>query len=161
LKGQIKKYLSYRGFGFIEVENRESDIFFHVLNFPKTSLPTAGQDVEFTLINTPKGDEATEIKLIEEIKEIYSTEDDEEEKPESAPQEEVVEEIDNLNELNGVGPKYQELLRAAGINSIQKLSAETSEALYNKLNVVNAEKEITKRPPTLANVETWIKLAKE
>jgi cold shock CspA family protein len=160
LKGQIKKYLSYRGFGFIEVENRESDIFFHVLNFPKTSLPAAGQDVEFTLINTPKGDEATEIKLIEEIKEIYSAEDDEEEKPVSAPQK-VVEEIDNLNELNGVGPKYQELLRAVGINSIQKLSAETSEALYNKLNAVNAEKEITKRPPTLVNVETWIKLAKE
>jgi cold shock CspA family protein len=147
LKGKIKKFLSYRGFGFIEVEGQEGDVFFHVSNYPASVLPVKDQDVEFTLITTPKGNEATEIMLSEKT-----------EPKKQVDVVEQIEEVDNLDELDGVGPKYQELLRAAGIGSIQKLSTETAGDLYNRLNVVNMEREITKRPPTLANVETWINL---
>ena len=67
----------------------------------------------------------------------------------------------DLGELDGVGPKYQELLHAAGINSVHMLSSEAPADLLEKLNTVNLEKSITKRPPTLENVKAWINLANE
>jgi predicted flap endonuclease-1-like 5' DNA nuclease len=158
LKGKIKKYLSFRGFGFIEIEGSEDDIFFHISNYPKTVLPSKEQDVEFTIIDTPKGKEASEIKLIEKTAEKVETE---EEKEEPEVMEKEAETTDDLNKLNGVGPKYQELLRSAGINSTQELAKESPEELFDKLISVNEKNEITKRPPTLENVKAWINLAKE
>ena len=163
MKGKIKKYLSYRGYGFIEVEGKEGDIFFHVSNYPQTSLPQTGQEIEFTLTETPKGEEATEIKIFEKTDEILNEETEKITEPEQVdqpePQEET-EEADDLDKLPGIGPKYQELLRAAGINSTNKLSKEDPEELYSKLNKANDEKEITKRPPNLDNVKAWINLAR-
>ena len=154
MKGKIKKYLSYRGFGFIEIEGSDDDIFFHVSNFPRMALPSSGQDVEFTLTETPKGKEATEIQLIEKTIDI--------EKPEEPiVEEKEVEIVDDLDTLSGVGPKYQELLRSAGIQSKKGLAKESPEELFNRLMSANEEKEITKRPPTLENVESWINLARE
>ena len=82
------------------------------------------------------------------------------------PEEPIVEEkeveiVDDLDTLSGVGPKYQELLRSAGIQSKKGLAKESPEELFNKLMSANEEKEITKRPPTLENVESWINLARE
>ena len=171
LKGKIKKYLSYRGFGFIEIDDSEDDIFFHISQFPRTALPTAGQDIEFELVESPKGKEAQNIKIIEKTSEIFNTEPEEEkttrEEPktelETEPEPEKPEEpeVDDLDTLNGVGPTYQKLLRAAGISSKAKLVSETPEAIYDLLSKANEEHGITKRPPTLANVEAWINLAKE
>lgn len=164
MKGKIKKYLSYRGFGFIEIEDSEDDLFFHISNYPRTALPATGQDVEFEMFETPKGKEAKNIQIIEKTAEIFNT--TEEEAPEEEPEpveasepEPVVEQVDDLNTLNGVGPTYQKLLRAAGITSKAKLVAEKPDVVYDKLLKANDEKEITKRPPTLANVEAWINLA--
>ena len=160
MKGKIKKYLSYRGFGFIEAEGRENDIFFHVSNYPRTSLPTAGQEIEFTLTETPKGEEATEIQTIEKTADVFNTEKTGEELEAPAKPKVEVEEIEDLDKLPGIGPKYQELLRAASIKSIDKLAKEDPEELLDKLNTANMEKEITKRPPNLDNVAAWINLAK-
>jgi cold shock CspA family protein len=164
LKGKIKKYLSYRGFGFIEIEDSEDDIFFHISNYPRTALPATGQDVEFELIETPKGKEANNIQIIEKTAEIFNTIEEEapEEKTEpveASEPEPMVEEVDDLDTLKGVGPTYQKLLRAAGITSKAKLVSEKPETLYEKLMKANEESEITKRPPTPANVEAWINLA--
>ncbi len=161
MKGKIKKYLSYRGFGFIEIEGSDDDIFFHVSNYPKTALPLKGQEVEFTLSDTPKGKEATDIRLIEKTAEIVEAEKETDDKPEEKVEEKQVETVDDLDKLNGVGPKYQELLRAAGINSIQELAKESPEELFKKLTDANEKNEITKRPPKVENVEAWINLAKE
>ena len=68
-------------------------------------------------------------------------------------------EIDDIAKLEGVGPKYQELLRAAGITSIKTIAESNPEALYSKLIETNMETGITKRPPTLKNIEEWIKAA--
>ena len=68
-------------------------------------------------------------------------------------------EIDDIAELEGVGPKYQELLRAAGITSIKTIAESNPEALYSKLLETNMETVITKRPPTLKKLEEWIKAA--
>lgn len=65
VKGKIARYLSLRGFGFIEVEEQERDIFFHMSNFPPRTIPVQGQMVEFEMIETPKGLEAFNIQVID------------------------------------------------------------------------------------------------
>jgi len=67
--------------------------------------------------------------------------------------------VEDIAELEGVGPKYQELLRAAGYTSIKAIAESNPENLYTKLRETNEETGITKRPPTLKNIEEWIKTA--
>lgn len=63
MKGKIKKYFSYRRYGFIEVEEEEDDLFFHRSNYPISSIPSVNQEVEFMVNDTPKGKEAIEIRI--------------------------------------------------------------------------------------------------
>ena len=159
MKGTIQKYFSNRGFGFIEIDGSEDNIFFHRSNYPVNDIPSIGQDVEFIIVDTPKGNEAKEIKLVAPVS------DAPEEEPEAAaaPEEEaeeVPESVDDLDQMQGVGPKYQELLRAAKVKSIKDIAGYAPEALLEKLLAVNQEENITKRPPTLAKVEDWVEKAK-
>lgn len=51
LEGKIKKYNTERGFGFIQVEGRASDIFFHISDFPKkTGEPKLGERLKFLVV---------------------------------------------------------------------------------------------------------------
>ncbi|MCU4578800.1 cold shock domain-containing protein [Acinetobacter courvalinii] len=51
LEGKIKKYNTERGFGFIQVEGRTSDIFFHISDFPKkTGEPRLGERLKFLVV---------------------------------------------------------------------------------------------------------------
>ena len=94
MKGIIKKYLSYRGYGFIEVEDSEKDIFFHSSNFQSTELPKQGLEVEFRVIDTPKGKEAVDVKVVPPaVKQVSEEPDEIEETPEG---------VSDLDELNGV-----------------------------------------------------------
>ena len=159
MKGTIQKYFSNRGFGFIEIDGSEDNIFFHRSNYPVNDIPSIGQDVEFIIVDTPKGNEAKEIKLVAAVS------DAPEEEPEEAAAladeaEEVPESVDDLDQMQGVGPKYQELLRAAKVKSIKDIAGYAPEALLEKLLAVNQEENITKRPPTLAKVEDWVEKAK-
>jgi len=151
MKGKIKKYLSYRGYGFIEVEEIEKDIFFHSSNFQSTEIPTQDQEVEFRIIDTPKGQEAVDVKVIPPGVEQVSEE--------PAETEQMPETGTDLGELNGVGPKYLELLMAAGINSVKSITEYEPEALLANLLAVNEAQGITKRPPTLPLVKEWIQAA--
>jgi len=151
MKGKIKKYLSYRGYGFIEVEEIEKDIFFHSSNFQSTEIPTQDQEVEFRIIDTPKGQEAVDVKVIPPGVEQVSEE--------PAETEQMPETGTDLGELNGVGPKYLELLMAAGINSVKSITEYEPEALLANLLAVNEAQGITKRPPKLPLVKEWIKAA--
>ncbi len=153
MKGKIKKYLSYRGYGFIEVEDSEKDIFFHSSNFQPTEIPRQGKEVEFRVIDTPKGKEAVDVKVVPPDAEEVSEEPAEtEQKPEIA---------SDLDELNGVGPKYRELLTAAGVKTIKEITEYAPEVLLANLLAVNETQGITKRPPTLEAVKEWIKTAGE
>ena len=151
MKGKIKKYLSYRGYGFIEVEEIEKDIFFHSSNFQSTEIPTQDQEVEFRIIDTPKGKEAVDVKVIPPGVEQVSEE--------PAETEQMPETGTDLGELNGVGPKYLELLTAAGINSVKSITEYEPEALLANLLAVNEAQGITKRPPKLSLVKEWIQAA--
>ena len=35
VEGKIKKYDTERGFGFIKVDGHQTDVFFHIKDFPK------------------------------------------------------------------------------------------------------------------------------
>ena len=169
MKGTIQKYFSNRGFGFIEIDGMEDNIFFHRSNFPVNEIPSIGQDVEFTIVETPKGNEAKEVKLVasapeasEELEEVATPEEEPEEvaTPEEEESEEAPASVDDLDQMQGVGPKYQELLRAAKVQTIKDISGYEPEALLEKLLAVNQEENITKRSPTLGKVEDWVEKAK-
>ena len=159
MKGTIQKYFSNRGFGFIEVDGSEDNIFFHRSNYPVNDIPSIGQDVEFILVETPKGNEAKEIKLVAAVSDAPEEEPEEAAAP-ADEAEEVPESVDDLDQMQGVGPKYQELLRAAKVKSIKDIAGYAPEVLVEKLLAVNQEENITKRPPTLAKVEDWVEKAK-
>jgi CspA family cold shock protein len=159
LKGTIQKYFSNRGFGFIEIDGSEDNIFFHRSNYPVNDIPSIGQDVEFIIVETPKGNEAKEIKLVAAASDAPEEEPDEAAAP-ADEAEEAPESVDDLDQMQGVGPKYQELLRAAKVKSIKDIAGYAPEALLEKLLAVNQEENITKRPPTLAKVEDWVEKAK-
>ncbi len=159
MKGTIQKYFSNRGFGFIEIDGSEDNIFFHRSNYPVNDIPSIGQDVEFIMVETPKGNEAKEIKLVAAVSDAPEEEPEEAAAP-ADEAEEVPESVDDLDQMQGVGPKYQELLRAAKVKSIKDIAGYAPEALLEKLLAVNQEENITKRPPTLAKVEDWVEKAK-
>ena len=64
MQGTISKIIDQRGFGFINVEGREDDIFFHrsqVGGTLKFEELRAGQSVSFETEETPKGPQAINI----------------------------------------------------------------------------------------------------
>ena len=67
MKGTISKYLSYRGYGFIDYDESEKDLFFHSSNFQSTETSSENQKVEFRVIDTPKGKEAVDVQLVMSI----------------------------------------------------------------------------------------------
>jgi len=86
--------------------------------------------------------------------------------PEPAPEPEPVDEpapvslVDDIGELPGVGPKFQQLLKAAGVTSIAVIAESEPEELLRRLVEVNESEGITKRHPTMYVVERWIEAAK-
>jgi CspA family cold shock protein len=143
--------MSNRGYGFIDYDESEKDLFFHSSNFQSTETPSENQKVEFRVIDTPKGKEAVDVQLVMSNFERVSDEEDESEV--------IPVQVNELSNLDGIGPKYRELLEATGIKSVNSLSENTPEELLTNLLAVNETKEITKRPPTLPLVEKWIQTA--
>jgi len=47
LKGKIARWFNYRGFGFIDVEGQENDVFVHMSDLKAFSSPEVGDTVEF------------------------------------------------------------------------------------------------------------------
>ena len=80
--------------------------------------------------------------------------------PSSDPTPETEPIVDDIGELSGVGPKYQQLLKAAGITSIAVVAESEPKELLKKLVEVNESEGITKRNPTMYVIERWIEAAK-
>ncbi len=68
--------------------------------------------------------------------------------------------VDDISDLAGVGPKYRQLLKAAGITSIAVIAESEPEELLKKLVEVNESEGITKRNPTMYVIQRWIEAAK-
>jgi hypothetical protein len=60
-----------------------------------------------------------------------------------------------LARVKNVGPKYVEVLVAAGIDGPKSLFEFTPESLVKRLGEVTAEKKLTSPVPTLVEIGTW------
>lgn len=67
----------------------------------------------------------------------------------------------DLYRISGIGSEYAELLEASGVDTVPDLARRSAESLAAKLAEVNAEKKLTRRVPTLADVSKWVAQAKE
>lgn len=66
----------------------------------------------------------------------------------------------DLSRICGIGEKYSELLELSGVDTIVELSQRDSDNLFIKISEVNEEKDLTRKLPTLSQVEKWISDAK-
>lgn len=64
LEGTVKRWLD-RGYGFIDVEGQEEDVFVHNSALNGAFELRAGQKVEFELEDSPKGPRAVNVSIIE------------------------------------------------------------------------------------------------
>ncbi len=64
--GKVKMFDQEKGFGFINMDNEEKDIFFHYSQIIQEGFKTidAGQLVEFELVNTERGLQAHNVTKI-------------------------------------------------------------------------------------------------
>lgn len=63
MKGKISRWFDYRGFGFIDVEGQEKDIFVHTSDIEAPATPQVGDTVEFEVQESDKGPRAINVKI--------------------------------------------------------------------------------------------------
>ena len=66
----------------------------------------------------------------------------------------------DLFRINGIGQEFSELLEAAGVDTVPELAMRNAENLTAKREEVNETKKLTRRMPSLKEVEKWIEEAK-
>jgi CspA family cold shock protein len=64
MNGTVKKWLSWRGYGFIEPDEGEKDIFVHFSEIGEINELEEGQQVEFEVQDTDKGPRAINVKIV-------------------------------------------------------------------------------------------------
>ncbi len=67
----------------------------------------------------------------------------------------------DLFRIKGIGQEFSELLEAAGVDTVPELAQRNPENLVAKMQEVNEAKRLTRKIPTLAEVEGWVAQAKE
>lgn len=67
----------------------------------------------------------------------------------------------DLFRISGVGQEFSELLEAAGVDTVPELAQRNAANLTAKMEEVNDAKKLTRRTPTLKEVEKWITQALE
>jgi predicted flap endonuclease-1-like 5' DNA nuclease len=65
-------------------------------------------------------------------------------------------EMDDLQHLTGVGRKFAELLREAGVESVRALARRNPANLHEKLMEINEQQQIVSQVPSLELVTDWI-----
>lgn len=66
----------------------------------------------------------------------------------------------DLFRIKGVGEEYSDLLEEAGVDTVVELATRNAAHLLEKMTLVNAEKKLVRRLPTLGMVTDWIEMAK-
>lgn len=61
--------------------------------------------------------------------------------------------------ISGIGNEYSNLLEQAGVSSIQQLALQSAESLYNELILINKNKKLVKRNPSVLMLKEWIRQA--
>ncbi|NDV57442.1 DUF4332 domain-containing protein [Bacteroides sp. 519] len=66
----------------------------------------------------------------------------------------------DLFRITGVGQEFSELLEAAGVDTVPELAQRRPDNLCAKMEEVNEQKKLTRRTPSLKEVEKWVEEAK-
>jgi predicted flap endonuclease-1-like 5' DNA nuclease len=66
----------------------------------------------------------------------------------------------DLMRIKGIGEEFSDLLEASGVDTVRELATRVPANLQTKMVEVNAAKKLTRRDPTLAEVEGWVAEAK-
>lgn len=66
----------------------------------------------------------------------------------------------DLFRITGVGQEFAELLEAAGVDTVPELAQRNAANLTSKMEEVNEAKKLTRRTPSLSEVEKWVEEAK-
>jgi CspA family cold shock protein len=66
MKGTVKRWITGRGYGFIETDQGNRDIFVHFSEVENGEILYEGQRVEFDLEPSDQGPRAINVRLIEE-----------------------------------------------------------------------------------------------
>lgn len=64
MKGIVKRWLDGRGYGFIQPEDGENEVFVHHSELVSVYDLKEGQEVEFEVEDSPKGPRAVGVKVI-------------------------------------------------------------------------------------------------
>lgn len=67
----------------------------------------------------------------------------------------------DLMRIKGVGEEYSDLLEEGGVDTIAELANRKPDNLYAKILEVNEKEKLTRRPPTLKQVQGWVEQAKK
>ncbi|HOI00898.1 MAG TPA: DUF4332 domain-containing protein [Bacteroidales bacterium] len=67
----------------------------------------------------------------------------------------------DLFRISGVGQEFAQLLEVAGVDTVAELAQRNADNLTAKMEQVNEEKKLTRRTPSLKEVEGWVAQAKE
>lgn len=67
----------------------------------------------------------------------------------------------DLFRIKGIGQEYSDLLEASGVDTVPELATRNPENLLAKMEEVNEAKNLTRRVPTLKEIEKWVAEAKE
>lgn len=66
----------------------------------------------------------------------------------------------DLFRITGVGQEFAELLEAAGVDTVPELAMRNPANLTEKMEEVNKAKQLTRRTPSIKEVEKWVEEAK-
>jgi uncharacterized membrane protein HdeD (DUF308 family)/predicted flap endonuclease-1-like 5' DNA nuclease len=66
----------------------------------------------------------------------------------------------DLYRVKGVGSEYADLLEEAGVDTVMELAQRNPSNLFERMNEVNAAKELVRKMPTAGQVEDWVAQAK-
>lgn len=67
----------------------------------------------------------------------------------------------DLSRIKGVSGVYSDLLEKAGVDTVKELAMRRADNLHTKIVETNKTSELTKRPPTAKDVESWVSQAKD
>lgn len=65
MKGIVKKWVDFRGFGFIKINGKKDLVFVHQSNLANTAYLKKGEVVEFEVKDSERGLMAVNVKLID------------------------------------------------------------------------------------------------
>lgn len=67
----------------------------------------------------------------------------------------------DLFRVDGVGEEFSDLLEASGVDSVPELAQRNADHLCQKMAETNESKNLVRRLPNLAEIQSWISQAKE